>query len=112
MRKLILPVAAAALALVALDAAPAKAQVVIVSGYSSLGYYGGYSPYYYGGSGIGIGSGRTGMYPAYSGFGYPSYSPYYGGGYSPYYGMGYRSNYGGWYGYPGYSGGYRGGWRR
>lgn len=113
MRKFLLPtVAAAALAFVALDANPAKAQVIITSGYSSPGYYGGYSPYYYSGSGIAIGNGGIGlgMYPAYSSFGSPSYgySPYY-GGYNSYYGTGYRSNYG--YGYSGYSGGYRGGYR-
>lgn len=112
MRKLMIPAAAAAaLAFVAFDAAPAKAQI-IRSGYSSPGYYGGYSPSYYGGSGIVIGNGGIGLsaYPAYSGFGSPSYgySPYYGGNYS-YYGTGYRPNYG--YGYSGYSGGYRGGYR-
>ncbi|HEX4611273.1 MAG TPA: hypothetical protein VH092_23980, partial [Urbifossiella sp.] len=106
MRKLMLPVAvAAALAFVALDATPAKAQVVVTSGYSP-GYYGGYPPYAYGGSGIVIGNGGFGLgtYPGYSGYpgyGYTNYSPYYGGGYNPYY----RSSFGGGYGDRGFSGG-------
>lgn len=122
MRKLMLPAAAAALALVALDAAPASAQVIINSGYYAPGYYGASSPYPYGG-GLVIGAGGIGYgtYPAYPGFGYPGYGarPYHGGGYSPYhggyspyYGAGYRTYYGGGYGYPGSWGGYRGGWRR
>jgi hypothetical protein len=113
MRKILLPaVAVAALAFVALDTTPAKAQVIVTNGHSPLAY----SPYYYGGSGIVIGNGgvQIGTSPAYSDFGYPSYgyNPYYGGGYNSYYRTGYWSNYGGGYSYPRYSGGYRGGWRR
>jgi len=112
-RKLIIPVAAAAaLAIVAIDAAPAKAQVVFSGGYSSTGYYGGYSPYTSSG-GITLGGyptysayqgyglspsygGVYGRYPSYGGgFGQSSgvrYSPYYGGGRSAYYGGGFSGN--------------------
>jgi hypothetical protein len=130
MRKLLLPTAAAALALVALDAAPAKAQVIITSGYYSQGYSGGYSPYSYGGprvvigsSGISIGSnginfGTYPTYPAYSGYSGYGYGQSYGGGHNPYQGGMYSPYYGGvlpaYYGggYSGYRGGYPGGWRR
>lgn len=122
MRKLILPVtAAAALAVVALDATPAEAQFMISSGYYSSGYSGGYTPYSYGGPRIVIGGGGVGFgaYPAYAG--YPAYGyrdPYYGGRYSPSYGGRYSPSYGGGQrvysdsGYSGYRGNYRGGWRR
>ena len=78
MRRLFLPTAAVALALVALDAAPAKAQVIITSGYYSQGYSGGYSPYSYGGPRVVIGSSgiNFGTYPTY-----PAYSGYSGYGY-------------------------------
>jgi hypothetical protein len=112
MRKFVLPAAAAALAFTMLDAAPAKAQVVVTYGYYSQGYSGGYSPYSYGGAPVVVGG--VGAYPAYSG--YPGYGPsYYGGAYVPYRGGVYSPYYGG--GYPAYyyGGGYPGypiGWRR
>jgi hypothetical protein len=111
MRKLILPVAAAAaLAFVALDATPAKAQIIITSGYSSPGYYSGYAPRY---SGVTISNGTiftpafgsypsSGAYPMYYS-GYSTFGTYRGSpnysGYQPFYGSGYSTNryYGGSY---------------
>ncbi len=84
MRQFVIPIAAvAALAFVAADATPAKAQVIVTSGYSPYSY-GGYSPYY--GSGLVLGNGGLGFNasPLYGGFA---------GGYGGYYGYGYPSNY-------------------
>ena len=123
MFKFFLP-AMTAFTFLAADAAPANAQVVVMPGYSSSSYYGGsapytnggylpfsssgYSPYAYGGSGLMIGNGGIGTYPAALEYGYPSY------GYNSYSGSAYRSNYGAGYGNSnyGYRSGYRGGWRR
>jgi hypothetical protein len=108
--------AAAALAFVAVDAAPAQAQIVIRSGYPATGYYGGYAPGY---GGVTVGNGMIfnpafGSYPSYGA--YPMYSGGYGtfgtyrefstyGGYQPYYRNGYQPYYGNGYGATRYYGG-------